>query len=175
MKHNNACHPITTLKLGSHFKCITPCTSDSQEVIFLKCVHGLFFGFSSLPPCAKSTLIKFDSRDEEPLIWFLFYHISQELSIDPDKLRSDLEHQLSVWSNLNHGTAEEQRLAQSAWHKYEVLTSSLAQELCEQLRLVLEPSLATKLKWVWFEFRWRVMTDKNEIKDNKIDNVSLKK
>ena len=36
--------------------------------------------------------------------------------------------------------------AEEAWHKYEAVTSDLAQELCEQLRLVLEPSLATKLK-----------------------------
>ena len=49
---------------------------------------------------------------------------------------------------MDRGTAEEQRLAQEAWRKYELLTSSLSQELCEQLRLVLEPSLATKLKYV---------------------------
>ena len=36
--------------------------------------------------------------------------------------------------------------AGEAWQKYETLTSSLSQELCEQLRLVLEPSQATKLK-----------------------------
>lgn len=32
------------------------------------------------------------------------------------------------------------------WRKFESLTADLAQELCEQLRLILEPSLATKLK-----------------------------
>ena len=48
---------------------------------------------------------------------------------------------------MDRGTAEEQRVAQEAWRKYELLTSSLSQELCEQLRLVLEPSLATKLKY----------------------------
>ena len=69
-------------------------------------------------------------------------------SLDPDKLRSDLEHQLAEWSNLDRGTAEEQQVAQETWRKYELLTSSLSQELCEQLRLVLEPSLATKLKYV---------------------------
>jgi len=67
-------------------------------------------------------------------------------SLDPEKLRSDLEHQLAEWSNMDRGTADEQRVAQEAWRKYELLTSSLSQELCEQLRLVLEPSLATKLK-----------------------------
>ena len=49
---------------------------------------------------------------------------------------------------MDRGTDEEQRVAQEAWRKYEILTSSLSQELCEQLRLVLEPSLATKLKYV---------------------------
>ena len=69
-------------------------------------------------------------------------------SLDTEKLRSDLEHQLAEWRNMDRGTAEEQRVAQEAWRKYELLTSSLSQELCEQLRLVLEPSLATKLKYV---------------------------
>ena len=78
-------------------------------------------------------------------LFFLFKGIS---SLDPEKLRSDLEHQLAEWSNMDRGTAEEQQVAQEAWRKYELLTSSLSQELCEQLRLVLEPSLATKLRYV---------------------------
>ena len=48
---------------------------------------------------------------------------------------------------MDRGTAEKQQAAQEAWRKYEFLTSSLSQELCERLRLVLEPSLATKLKY----------------------------
>ena len=69
-------------------------------------------------------------------------------SLDPEKLRLDLEHQLAEWTSLERGTTEEQRITQDSWRKYELLTSSLSQELCEQLRLVLEPSLATKLKYV---------------------------
>ena len=72
----------------------------------------------------------------------------KDISLDREKLRSDLEHQLAEWSNKDRSTTEEQRVAQEAWRKYELLTSSLSQELCEQLRLVLEPSLATKLKYV---------------------------
>ncbi|KAK2570712.1 Midasin [Acropora cervicornis] len=68
-------------------------------------------------------------------------------SLDPDKLRSVLEHQLAHWSNLDRGTIEEQQVAQEAWRKYEFLTAGLSQELCEQLRLVLEPALASKLKY----------------------------
>ena len=67
-------------------------------------------------------------------------------SLDSEKLRLDLEHQLAEWTSLKRGTTEEQRIAQETWRKYELLTSSLSQELCEPLRLVLEPSLATKLK-----------------------------
>ncbi|XP_032235337.2 midasin-like isoform X2 [Nematostella vectensis] len=82
------------------------------------------------------------------------YHVSesflamdkQGVSLDADKLRSDLEHQLAVWSHLHAGSRDEQLSAQEAWQKYELLTAGLAQELCEQLRLVLEPSLATKLR-----------------------------
>lgn len=35
------------------------------------------------------------------------------------------------------------------WHHYESLTSTLAQELCEQLRMVLAPTLAAKFKYVY--------------------------
>jgi len=40
----------------------------------------------------------------------------------------------------------QEHAAGELWHRYESLTASLAQDLCEQLRLVLEPSQATKLK-----------------------------
>uniref|UniRef100_A0A665V9V2 Midasin n=1 Tax=Echeneis naucrates TaxID=173247 RepID=A0A665V9V2_ECHNA len=36
--------------------------------------------------------------------------------------------------------------AASMWHQYQTLTSALSQQLCEQLRLILEPTQATKLK-----------------------------
>lgn len=32
------------------------------------------------------------------------------------------------------------------WHQYQNLTSALSQQLCEQLRLILEPTQAAKLK-----------------------------
>ena len=41
---------------------------------------------------------------------------------------------------------EQERAAREAWQQYEALTSTLAQELCEQLRLVLEPTQASKLR-----------------------------
>ena len=79
--------------------------------------------------------------------YFLFPLFKDISSLDPDKLRSVLEHQLAHWSNLDRGTIEEQQVAQEAWRKYEFLTAGLSQELCEQLRLVLEPALASKLKY----------------------------
>uniref|UniRef100_A0A8D3BW26 Midasin n=1 Tax=Scophthalmus maximus TaxID=52904 RepID=A0A8D3BW26_SCOMX len=36
--------------------------------------------------------------------------------------------------------------AASMWHQYQTLTSALSQQLCEQLRLILEPTQAAKLK-----------------------------
>ncbi|XP_033116850.1 midasin-like [Anneissia japonica] len=60
-------------------------------------------------------------------------------------LRKELEEQLLVVMQ-NKGTIEQERQAQEAWHKYGSLTSSLARDLCEQLRLVLEPTQASKLR-----------------------------
>lgn len=37
---------------------------------------------------------------------------------------------------------------QDTWRKLEMVTSGLAQDLCEQLRLILEPSQASRLR-VW--------------------------
>ena len=36
------------------------------------------------------------------------------------------------------------------WRKLEMVTSGLAQDLCEQLRLILEPSQASRLKVIHF-------------------------
>ncbi|XP_033739322.1 midasin-like [Pecten maximus] len=63
---------------------------------------------------------------------------------DIEKLRSELEEQLVTW--FDACSLQNESVAAEAWHKYEALTASLSQELCEQLRLVLEPSQATKLK-----------------------------
>jgi len=40
------------------------------------------------------------------------------------------------------------REAMVVWQHYESLTLTLAQELCEQLRMVLAPTLAAKFKYV---------------------------
>lgn len=56
-------------------------------------------------------------------------------------LRLDVERQLSSW-NEPPSTAQ----AEQTWQKISAVTSSLAQELSEQLRLVLEPTQATRLK-----------------------------
>uniref|UniRef100_A0A8W8MR76 Midasin n=1 Tax=Magallana gigas TaxID=29159 RepID=A0A8W8MR76_MAGGI len=65
---------------------------------------------------------------------------------DLERLRSELEEHLSSFCNVDNPTPEAEALASEAWHQYEALTSALSQELCEQLRLVLEPSQATKLR-----------------------------
>ncbi|KAK2551237.1 Midasin [Acropora cervicornis] len=87
--------------------------------------------------------------------YFLFPLFKDISSLDPDKLRSVLEHQLAHWSNLDRGTIEEQQVAQEAWRKYEFLTAGLSQELCEQLRLVLEPALASKTQMLFFRGDYR--------------------
>jgi len=42
----------------------------------------------------------------------------------------------------------QRREAMIVWQHYESLTTTLAQELCEQLRIVLAPTLAAKFKYV---------------------------
>ncbi|KAM9355690.1 midasin [Pholidichthys leucotaenia] len=65
---------------------------------------------------------------------------------DPEVMRKEMEMQLEAWHRLAPGTLEEETAAKSMWHQYQTLTSALSQQLCEQLRLILEPSLAAKLK-----------------------------
>lgn len=42
----------------------------------------------------------------------------------------------------------QETVAASMWQQYQTLTSALSQQLCEQLRLILEPTQAAKLKSV---------------------------
>ncbi|XP_018558945.1 midasin [Lates calcarifer] len=65
---------------------------------------------------------------------------------DPEEIRREMELQLEAWHKLAPGTQEEESAAASMWHQYQTLTSALSQQLCEQLRLILEPTQATKLK-----------------------------
>lgn len=61
---------------------------------------------------------------------------------DMDHMRTELDQFMNQWKaepgNWEYG--------QELWRKYEALTSDLAADLCEQLRLILEPTLATKLQ-----------------------------
>ncbi|WAR08077.1 MDN1-like protein [Mya arenaria] len=75
------------------------------------------------------------------------HEIPGEKPFDLESLREELESQLGSWSQSNLPVNTDMESAASElWHRYEALTGSLAQDLCEQLRLVLEPSQATKLK-----------------------------
>lgn len=65
--------------------------------------------------------------------------------VDHEALRKDLEEHLATWSNTRSDVSKIEAEAVERWRKYERLTSPLAQQLCEQLRLVLEPTLASKL------------------------------
>ncbi|XP_018599206.2 midasin isoform X2 [Scleropages formosus] len=65
---------------------------------------------------------------------------------DPEELRKELEQQLEAWQKQPPGTQDEESTATAMWHQYQLLTSPLSQQLCEQLRLILEPTQAAKLK-----------------------------
>ncbi|KAH8552549.1 hypothetical protein BGW37DRAFT_289741 [Umbelopsis sp. PMI_123] len=61
---------------------------------------------------------------------------------DIEQLREELENKVSQWRD--HGRDEQ--TSRELWQQYENITHDLALGLCEQLRLILEPTLATKLK-----------------------------
>lgn len=58
------------------------------------------------------------------------------------ELRRDSELRIAEWRQ----NGSDPREAQDMWRNYSMLTRDLAFTLCEQLRLILEPTLATKLK-----------------------------
>ncbi|XP_066547692.1 midasin isoform X2 [Amia ocellicauda] len=76
----------------------------------------------------------------------LLMDTAQTMVTDPEDLRRELELQLDAWQKQPPGTLEEERAAAEMWHQYQVLTSALSQQLCEQLRLILEPTQAAKLR-----------------------------
>ncbi len=53
-------------------------------------------------------------------------------------LRDELDAQLGKMTDMS--------AAHQLWQRFEMLTSDLSQQLCEQLRMILEPMLATKLR-----------------------------
>lgn len=61
---------------------------------------------------------------------------------DIERMRDELETQVSDWREEGRDINK----ARELWQGYENLTHDLAMGLCEQLRLILEPTLATKLK-----------------------------
>ncbi|KAI9487690.1 MAG: hypothetical protein EXX96DRAFT_514297 [Benjaminiella poitrasii] len=61
---------------------------------------------------------------------------------DIERMREELETQVTDWREEGRDINK----ARELWQGYENLTHDLAMGLCEQLRLILEPTLATKLK-----------------------------
>ncbi|XP_043542624.1 midasin isoform X1 [Chiloscyllium plagiosum] len=72
--------------------------------------------------------------------------VFQRVVPDPAQLRKQLEEQLDAWRNEKAGSLEEEKAAAEMWQQYQALTAPLSQQLCEQLRLVLEPTQAAKLR-----------------------------
>jgi len=64
-------------------------------------------------------------------------------------LRAEAEDALAAWHGGMHIGEQDSELAARAnalWKRFDLLTAPLASELCEQLRLILEPTLAAKLQ-----------------------------
>jgi midasin len=64
--------------------------------------------------------------------------------VDYDQLRHDLEIRMAKWRLEGHH--KETLNSMELWRKYTNLTRDYSFHLCEQLRLILEPTLSTKLK-----------------------------
>ncbi|XP_077567526.1 midasin isoform X1 [Stigmatopora nigra] len=72
--------------------------------------------------------------------------MQQKLERDPEDIRREMEAQLSLCHTLKPGTLEEEGRAAHMWHQYQTMTQPLSQQLSEQLRLILEPTQAAKLR-----------------------------
>lgn len=72
--------------------------------------------------------------------------MEQSVVLDPEELRKKLEEQLNAWQNEEAGDPEKEKAAAVMWQQYQTLTAPLSQQLCEQLRLILEPTQAAKLR-----------------------------
>ncbi|KAE8602908.1 hypothetical protein XENTR_v10014171 [Xenopus tropicalis] len=70
----------------------------------------------------------------------------EQVAHNPEELREMLEKQLEVWQMQSVSSVEEEKTAAEMWQRYLLLTAPLSQQLCEQLRLILEPTQAAKLK-----------------------------
>jgi midasin (ATPase involved in ribosome maturation) len=64
-------------------------------------------------------------------------------SLSPEQmqsLRNELEAEFAAWTSRGTGSAH------ALWQRFEVITGDMSTQLCEQLRIILEPMVATKLK-----------------------------
>lgn len=83
------------------------------------------------------------------------FHITSYINIRTNvskRFHHNISH-IQIWSMwYKYWTCSwyvfQERAAASMWHQYQTLTSALSQQLCEQLRLILEPTQAAKLKSV---------------------------
>eukprot|EP00850_Spirogloea_muscicola_P001971 SM000007S20931 [mRNA] locus=s7:964636:998915:+ [translate_table: standard] len=64
---------------------------------------------------------------------------------DAQEVRRDVEHEVYQWQSGGEEQGLRMERGRAAWQHLEQLTGRLAMELAEQLRLILEPTLATKL------------------------------
>jgi len=83
-----------------------------------------------------------NNEEEEEEEEYSDIDVDREPEKDYEELREELEKRMVEW----RANKEDMDKAHQLWKDYELLTFDLSMELCEQLRLILEPTLATKLK-----------------------------
>lgn len=84
---------------------------------------------STTIPDSASLILKSEDRDAQD-------------QADTEERDADVEAEMREWQATGH--AED--MLDHLWRRYEHLTHDLAYALCEQLRLILEPTLATRLR-----------------------------
>ncbi|KAM4694301.1 midasin [Discoglossus pictus] len=88
-------------------------------------------------------------RSTESTIHTVYEYLKErvlQVPQNPEELRLELEKQLLAWQTQPAGSPDEEKAAAEMWQRYLLLTAPLSQQLCEQLRLILEPTQAAKLR-----------------------------
>ncbi|KAE8674161.1 Mitochondrial substrate carrier family protein [Hibiscus syriacus] len=84
--------------------------------------------------------------DEKILMSILLGTLPQSLKIRSTTRLSINEEEMGQVQHLEEASGEVKSNASALWKRYELLTTRLSHELAEQLRLVMEPTIASKLQ-----------------------------
>ena len=96
----------------------------------------------------KSALTQTDIRSQqpEPSSGTPSHPLPSDRPIPSDESEEDAQRDVELALRQWQAEGQPEQGAEDMWRKYESLTHDLSYALCEQLRLILEPTMATRLK-----------------------------